>query len=361
MIIDSHAHIFPFLGSPAGFRSVEEHLKFLQFYVVGHGQPVRRLSDHAIVDEPGLAELPLDRPERLREVQFRVEANGRFVWRHNGTDLYIHFMPPSLQTNASLAEYLLAQMAYVGVDVAVLQNAHLYGRLDHFFAAAIARYPGKFIGLAEVDEPNADTETELRDLRSAVCDLGLQGLYYANRGFFFDGYRQSFDDPRYDVFWETVRELQVPVFWEVLGAPVLDDAHFLVEIDRLNRWAERYPEIPSVLTHGVSAGLLEGNIAEPLEQLFRNEQFLVEILYPIGWGRLHDYPYPELRPVLRELYRRVGGERLIWGSDMPNVERNCTYRQSLDYLRRGTDVIPSADLDRILGGNLARLFGLTRP
>ena len=29
----------------------------------------------------------------------------------------------------------------------------------------------------------------------------------------------------------------------------------------------------------------------------------------------------------------MGGQRLLWGSDMPNVERNATYRQSLDYLR----------------------------
>jgi len=358
VIIDSHAHIFPFLGSAAGFPTVADRLRFLQFYIVGHGQPVRRLVDHTIVAEQGLADLPLDGPHRLYDVGFHVEENGRFVWRRDGVDLYIHFMPPSLQPNASPAEFLLAQMAYVGVDVVVLQNAHLYGRLNEYFAAAMARYPGKFIGLAEVDEPNADGETELRDLRVAVRELGLRGIYYANRGFFFDNYRQHYDHPRYAPFWETVRELKIPVFWELAGVPVSDSAHYLREVERLNRWAERYPDIPSILTHGVGPSYLEGNVPEPLDRLFRNEQFSVEILYPIGWGRTHEYPYPELRPALRELYRRLGGERLVWGSDMPNVERNCTYRQSLDYLRKYCDFIPSGDLDRILGGNLARLFGL---
>jgi predicted TIM-barrel fold metal-dependent hydrolase len=55
----------------------------------------------------------------------------------------------------------------------------------------------------------------------------------------------------------------------------------------------------------------------------------------------------------------AGASRLAWGSDMPNVERNCTYRQSLEYLPRIlSGVVPSNDLDLILGENMARLFGL---
>ncbi len=46
------------------------------------------------------------------------------------------------------------------------------------------------------------------------------------------------------------------------------------------------------------------------------------------------------------------------GLGMPNVERNCTYRQSLHYLRLlAEDWLPNADLDRILGINVMRLLG----
>ena len=69
--------------------------------------------------------------------------------------------PRRLRRLVAINEFLLAQMAYVDVDVAVLQNARLYGRLNEYFAAAMARYPGKFIGLAGVDEVNADSEVEL--------------------------------------------------------------------------------------------------------------------------------------------------------------------------------------------------------
>lgn len=54
----------------------------------------------------------------------------------------------------------------------------------------------------------------------------------------------------------------------------------------------------------------------------------------------------------------MGGERLIWGSDMPNVERNCTYRQSLEYLRVvASGWLPAIELDRILGLNVSNLLG----
>ena len=84
---------------------------------------------------------------------------------------------------------------------------------------------------------------------------------------------------------------------------------------------------------------------------------MVEILYPIYWARTHAYPFPELRGAVETLYQHVGGERLVWGSDMPNVERNCTYRQSLLYLPMLAEGwLPAADLDRILGLDILRLL-----
>lgn len=362
MIIDSHLHIFPYLDGPCGFPSREEHLQRLQLYVVGHGQPVRRLRDHSIVPNGSLElfEPGATGPEGLRDVGFRVAEHGRFVWTQNGEDRYIHFMPPSLQRQEVPAEAILAQMAYVGVDVGVLQNAHLYGRLNDEFADAVRRFPGKFIGLAEVDEPRAHLEEEIDSLVYAARTQGLQGLYYANRSFLWDHFEHTFDGPRYDRFWETVAELGLVVFWELFGVPHHTTSAFLQEIDRLVRWQKRYPGIRSVLTHGLGPQLVLAP-PDPIERLFRETSITIEILYPISWGRDHEYPYTELRPVIRALFRQVGPERLCWGSDLPNVERHCTYRQSLDYLRHFTDLMSPADLDLILGGNLVRLFRLSQP
>jgi predicted TIM-barrel fold metal-dependent hydrolase len=358
-VVDSHIHIFPYLDEASGFRSQAEHRWFLQLYMATHGEPVRRLRDHEVVHEQTLHDGALDRAESLKQVDFRVGRFGRLEWTANGEDLYLQFFPPSLQGMASPPEFMLQQMARAGVDRAVLQNARPYGRLNEFFMQAVRAFPDRFIALADVDEAQAHTHAEVDRLRHAVQDLGLRGLYYANRALLTASYAHMFDDPLFDVFWEEVRGLGIPVFWEIVGVP--DPAspdHLMREIERLNRWAERWPTIPGVWTHGFPPELLERMPSE-LRQLLGREQLMVEILYPIYWARTHTYPFPELRAAIDTLYQRVGGERLMWGSDMPNVERNCTYRQSLDYLRHlAVGWLPSADLDRILGLNALRLLGV---
>lgn len=356
-VVDSHVHVFPYLDEPSGFGSQAEHRRFLQLYMGAHGEPIRRLRDHDPVLAQTLHDGTLSGPASLRDVGFRVGRYGRFEWTVDGEDLYIQFLPPSLQDMASPPEFILQQMSRAGVDVGVLQNARLYGRLNEFIAEACRRYPGKFIGLADVEEANAHTDEQIDKLRRAVGELGLRGLYYANRGLFAAGYAHMFDDRIFDPFWEEVRALGIPVFWEIAGIPdPADGAAFLAELQRLDRWADRWPDIPSVWTHGFSPRLL-AEMPAPLDSLLKRDQFLVEILYPIHWGRDHEYPFPELRPAIETLYRRAGGERLIWGSDMPNVERNCTYRQSLQYLRIVAEgLIPATDMERILGLNVLRLL-----
>jgi predicted TIM-barrel fold metal-dependent hydrolase len=358
-VVDSHVHIFPYLDEPSGFGSQAEHRQFLQLYMAAHGEPIRRLRDHGQVTRQTLHDGSLSGPTHLREVDFRVGRYGRFEWTVDGEDLYIQFFPPHLQDMACPAEFMLQQMARAGVDMAVLQNARLYGRLNGFFADAVRTYPSRFIGLADVDEANAGSDTEVQRLRNAVRDLGLRGLYYANRGLFPNSYTHAFDNPRFDPFWHEVQSLGIPIFWEIVGVPdPTDPALLLCEINRLNGWLDRWPSIQSVWTHGFDPRLLV-EMPGPLERLLTHEQVMVEVLYPIHWARDHEYPFPELRPALATLYQRCGGERLIWGSDMPNVERNCTYRQSLHYLRvLGEGLIPARDMERILGLNVLRIFGV---
>ncbi len=361
MIVDAHAHIFPPLAGSCGFSTEAEHRLYLQLYIAHHGEPVHRLRDHAIVPEAATAlyDPTQTGPRVVREAGFRVGRFGRFEWEWEGETYYRSFLPPSLQEMGSPTEFLLQSMARAGVDCTILQNARLYGRLNEQFAEAVRQHPDKLIGLADVVEAEVETSAEIARLTTAVRELGLRGVYFANRGLVQEDFRRGFDDPAFDLYWNTVRDLRVPVFWEIAGVPTPTPEAYLQEIERLNRWCERFPDIPSILTHGVPVTHLEGNLPAPIERLLANEQMMVEVLYPIHWGREHDYPYPELRPILETLYQRVGPQRLVWGSDMPNVERNCTYRQSLDYLRPGLAGIASAaDLDAILGMNALRLVGV---
>ncbi|WP_204275412.1 amidohydrolase family protein, partial [Enterobacter hormaechei] len=70
-------------------------------------------------------------------------------------------------------------------------------------------------------------------------------------------------------------------------------------------------------------------------------------------------PYVEAQVLVREMRDLFGAAKLIWGSDMPNVERFCTYRQSLDYVRRHCSFLSASEKDAILGGTLDEMLGVS--
>ena len=54
MIIDAHAHAFPFLGNKGIFDSEAEHTRYLQRHMTTHPQGGRRFRDNNFADGPTL-------------------------------------------------------------------------------------------------------------------------------------------------------------------------------------------------------------------------------------------------------------------------------------------------------------------
>jgi predicted TIM-barrel fold metal-dependent hydrolase len=97
-----------------------------------------------------------------------------------------------------------------------------------------------------------------------------------------------------------------------------------------------------------------------LEAIYKRDDVYVEIMFPITWGARWDYPYVEAQPLIKDLRDRLGAEKLLWGSDMPNVERFCTYRQTLDDVRRYCNFFSALEMDQVLGLNAARLYRIPK-
>lgn len=359
-IVDCHAHIFPPLSQACGLPDAQTHLLFQQRAMHTHGnQPVRRKRDHALVEARDLWDA--DDPSeagRATDVNFRVGQFGRFEWTIGGEDYYVQFLPPSLQDMHCPAEALVTQMDYAGIDTAVLQNDHIYGDLAEYFAEAIAQYPDRFIGLANVDEAFAYRDEQIEKLHHSVSTLNMSGLYYTLSGFFRNGYSEFFNAPSYYPFWDAVARLNIPVFWVFLGdSPA---GGFKEEMALFRSWLERYPQIPSILVHGVPTALFADDDDRVVLPNYMREiltQFPVysEVLYPIAWGGRTEYPYTRAQNHIRALYDELGPDHLIWGSDMPNVERYCTYRQTMSYMDH-CEFLDPTDRQKILGGNLRTLF-----
>ena len=72
---------------------------------------------------------------------------------------------------------------------------------------------------------------------------------------------------------------------------------------------------------------------------------------------IHDL-VTEAQTLLQDMCKLFGSERIMWGSDMPNVERFCTYKQSLDYVRRYCQFLTAREKDLILGDTCTAFYGI---
>src|SRR5262245_4833878 len=360
-IVDCHAHIFPPLAGASGFRTVAEHLVHQQRAMHVHGnQPYRRLRDHAVVTERPLwrADNPSEKG-RATDVGFHVGRSGRFEWECNGEGQYVQFLPPHMHDLSQPPEVMVAEMDYAGVGTVVLQNDHIYGHLADYFSEAARRWPGRFIGLAQVDEPFGFRDAELRALEDQVERLRMRGLYFTMTAFFRNGYRTLPDDPTFDPLWRAVSRLALQVF-RAHSAPSPAGAH-RDEMRRLRRIIDRHESIRHVLVHGVPTGLYADDadrLAWPREvaDLLDGGPVWTEVLYPIAWGGRMPYPYARAQAHFRQTYERFGPRKLLWGSDMPNVGRYCTYRQALGYLWDYADFLSTEDRRRIFRENTLELL-----
>ena len=364
MIIDSHAHIFQNWNGPCGLASRELHWKYIQKNVTRPAAGVYRLRDGANAD-PQLLYRPGDNSwAGLREdVNFRVGAYGRLEFTVAGEEYYVQYMPVAMQQFESTPEFMITQMNAAQVNHCVLQAGFTYGYMNEYNALAQRHYPHRYTGLYHVDEPEADSAHWMAEARRAVQVLGLHGIYINLDGFARTGFQHWFDDARYDAFWAQLEGFGQPVFMEINSAPDYTQASYEAHLARVERIMQRHQRLRWVLVMAppVNYYAQDGrwNFPDLAKRLYSDERVWLELCFPISWGGLWEYPFVEGQALISDLQDKLGADKLIWGSDMPNLERFCTYKQSLDYLRRHCSFLSAKEKERILGGNLAELLGIT--
>jgi len=337
-------HIFPFLGRAGGWESQKAHLAYQQRFMYGAAHP-------EAAAKPGFW------TGNVPDVKFKVGLNGRMEWEENGTTCYRQFMPPSMQKQISPPEFIIAQMDHAGVDMSVLQNCNLYGKLNKYFAEAVKKYPDRFVATGEINVFKADKPSELEKLRYLVKVLKFQGIFYEAGRFLENNEPAGFNDKKFERFWKEISDLGIAVLWNFTSS-----RRHIEQMRALGAWADKYPDVPALVSMGfcVRPYLENGKVKYP-RKLFdiyaKRRNLHAELVYPIqagppGW----DYPCPEANQLIKEQYEVLGPEKLLWGSDMPNVERNYTYKQSLTHLTRYCDFIKPKDMDLILSGNIIRIM-----
>ena len=218
----------------------------------------------------------------------------------------------------------------------------------------------------------SEPDASISKLERAIEEQGLSGIQFLTNYLRLYGQTDEWDGPAFRPFWDAVSQTGIPVFFTPsgwVGSQGGVDAmlrSYLSDLKTLRRWTERYPDVRVVLTHGFNWRLFldRGALSVP-DEVFdtapvENPNLSVQLLFGIALGGEFDYPMVEMRPTLEKLARRIGADRLIWGTDMPMVMRYYTYRQNLEFIRRCSDIFDAEEMDMVLGGNMERLMGLQR-
>jgi predicted TIM-barrel fold metal-dependent hydrolase len=359
MIIDCHAHVFQHWQGACGHPSSAVHLKYLQKVVTRPAARAFRVRDGKEVKPTMLFRSGDNTWVGLTDVNFRAGRFGQLAFTYEGDDYYVQYLPVGMQELVCPPEMMIAQMTIAGVDHCILQAGGGYGAMNEYNAFAQHQYPQKFTGLLNVDEATADTAETLAEVDRAVEALHLRGLYYA-QDFSRHGYARNVDHDDFRPFWDKIVAHRLPVFIELSSTPTYDRAGYLGNLAALDALLRRYPAHRFLLVMGppVAHFGTTGAWQFPDDVLatYKRDNLQLEVMFPITWGGTWDYPYPEAQALIRGMRDAFGAGKLIWGSDMPNVERFCTYRQSLDYVRRHCAFLSADDKDRILGLNAADLL-----
>ena len=361
MIIDCHAHVFENWHGACGHPSVAIHLKYLQKNLTRPAARTFRLRDGKHVEPTMLLRGAVNTWAGLNDVGFRVGPYGRLEFSHEGEEYAIQYMPVGMQRIEAPPALMIAQMTYAGIDHCVLQAGGGYGAMNDYNAFAQHQHPDRFTALLNIDEALADRADVLNEVDRAHNLLGLKGVYYAH-DHSRHGYDRNLDHPAFAPFWEKIAGYGLPVFIELSATPHYDRSSYIGNLMAFDRVMRRHASLRFVLVMGPPVAYFSraGRWDFPPEVLaaYRRDNLLIEIMFPITWGGVWDYPYAEAQDLICHMRDLFGASRLVWGSDMPNVERFCTYRQSLDYVRRYCAFFSAEEKDAVLGGNVRELLAI---
>jgi uncharacterized protein len=203
-----------------------------------------------------------------------------------------------------------------------------YSAASMALAQAGRDYPGRVVPFGRIN-PNFGVEHN-RALINDLADAGVRGLKFHP---LLDGAYPINDRRLVRPLMETIAERSLVVIshcgevWTATPALLAD-------------LAMDFPTIPFIVGHMGLYGFHHEAFAfsRRLENLYLD----TTEFYPAWW--------------ISEAVRIVGAHKIVWGSDIPYLP----YGQELDKIVKWSGVEPE-DMKGILGGNLARILGISDP
>ena len=273
-------------------------------------------------------------------VRVKAMSNGRVA---HGKKVMLG-MPATFVDCQAKAEMAVAEFDAAGVDTGVLVQEFLDGEQNDYCVEAQKRFPGRFFthGLVNWYEPKQAAREAKALLGAGFRGLKLPAQHLPNS--------QRVDDRAYFPIYEAM---------DAAGAVLaVDLAAGDAQSAQLEMVLRKWPKLKVAIGH---MGLVTRGDWYSQILLCRHENVYVEMGGVTWLFRAEGYPFPGAAEAIRLAAKRIGFEKIMWGSDWPRTMVDFTYRQSLDWLRVFDHGFTDEQKALLLGGNAARLYGLKAP
>lgn len=246
--------------------------------------------------------------------------------------------PPSFT-----AEELLELAGKNGVtQVVLIQHKPYHGLDNSYITDSIARYPGRFSGVACIEAAAKRPQEEM----TRLAKLGIRGFRIRpGEG----GADRWTDSPGMNAMWTWAGESGLAI------CPLINPE----DLRQVEAMCRKHGETRVVIDHFARIGI-DGEIRDgDLDQLcalarYPHVHVKVSAFYALGKKRP---PHTELIPMIRRLCDAYGVERLMWASDSPyQIQPPNTYADSLRLVRERLDFLSDADRRWLLRGTAAKIY-----
>ena len=249
---------------------------------------------------------------------------------------------------------LLNEMDLNGIDQALVVCAQIDHNPDNnaYIAGEVSVHPGRLHQLVDLDSewsPTYHTPGAAMRLRDMAARWPIRG---------FTHYLRAGDDASWLYSPDGLELLQTAADLNMIVSLSSNTDHQ----PAIRRAAERFPTVPFLIHHLGYVRLGSGTLKENVDQVLASARVPNIYIKLSGFAYTSavewDYPYNDIRWVVRVEYEHFGAQRMCWGSDYPVVHFFMTYRQALEAFRTHCDFVPADDQEWILGGTLAGLLNV---
>jgi len=246
------------------------------------------------------------------------------------------------------AERLIAEMDRHGVSRAIaVQRAYVYGFDNSYVIDAAHVFPGRLSAVCAIDTRDATSSERMsqwaRD--GAIVGIRLTEPYRGSDAGWFAS------DEAAEI-WRLSSDARLPIC-----------LHFFrwnraMCLDALWSMFDRFREAPVVIDHlsniTVETGPPDFGIDDAIKRACDHENVWLKVT-TINFERLSTEGISPA-PMVERMVAAFGSDRLIWGSDI--AQSRGSYGDMIAAARAATAGLSPEARDRVLFGNVARLYGL---